>query len=343
MSRQTARTAFVPQLLVALVALPALALASPDAGTPPDPADAGVAEKARDPLADLPPAQPLSWKAALDKAEVGLAEPFSLTIEVRHAPTETYELSTTLDWKEFQLRDRKAETHGEEPKTTTIRLQLQAFDVGERELPGFRLLVSTPDGARQLEIPPQKIKVNGIIDPAQGEPKMRDDHRPLPRQYRTVWWPLLVALALGGLVGLLVWWRRRALRPPPPAPPTPRLPPHEEALGRLAALEAEALLSKGERQPYFFRLSDIVRDYLGRRFGFDALELTSDELLSELRGRPTPGLDFDALARFLLGADLVKFARRDPTDGESKAAMDEARAFVVRTVPPPAPTNGGAP
>lgn len=308
--------------------------------------DAGVAEADApvDPRAALPVAQPISYKAALEKAQVGLAEPFGYTIELRHVATDTYALPAIIEWKAFHAREQTTETTGDATKTTTFRFKLQAFDVGELEVPAIRLLVKTADGPRQLEIPPQKLKVDGVIDATQGDPKLREDRRPLPRAYRTVLWPLYVLLALIAWVVGVIWWSRRAMRPLPAPPPLPRLPPAEEAIQRLVQLERDQLVARGEKQAYFFRLSEIARDYLGRRYGFDALESTTGELLDELRKRSTPGLRFDDLTDFLESADLVKFARIEPTDGQCKGAIEMVRGFVERTRPLAAPpvNAGGA-
>lgn len=315
----------------------ALALALPAFAD--DRADAGVAAEPA-----VPQAEPLGFKAALDKAEVGLAEPFSLHIEVRHPASDTYELPVRLDWKPFGVRSKKTERTGTDPVVTHIRIEVQAFEVGELEIPGIRLTAESVAGVRFLEIPPQKIRVNGIIDPAQGEPQMREDTRPLPVARQPLWWPTIVIALLAAAALAYLYYMHRMNRPKPAPPPRPRDPPDVEAYARLAVLEGEGLIAQGLKRDYYFRLSDIVRDYLGRRFAFDALEQTSDELLQELRKRPTPGLDLDALATFLRGADLVKFAKGEPTDGEAKLSMDTARQLVDRTRPPPpaAEQKGGA-
>lgn len=317
----------------------AVAQDAPDAGV----ADAGTAENPAEALKGLPTAQPIGFKIALDKAEVGLAEPFAMSIEIRHAPTENYELPVRFEWKQFGIRSQKVERSQTDPVVTSIHLALQAFEVGELEIPAIRLSVDTPEGAKVFELPAQKIKVSGVIDPAQGEPQMREDTRPLPTVKRPIWWPMYVIGAV--LLAALGYWyyRRRIKRGAVAPPPKPRDPPDVEALAKLAALEQEELIASGRKRDYYFRLSEIVRDYVGRRFTFDALELTSDELLQELRRRSTPGLEFDLFAGFLSESDFVKFAKADPTDGEAKRAMDAARRLVEQSrPPPPAPPQGGA-
>lgn len=320
--------------LAVLIAIGALAVGAParaqDAGT----ADAGTAD-AGTPENKLPEAEPISFKAAIEKAEVTIGEPFAMTIEIRHAKEETYRFPTHFEGKEFSIRERKTELTGEGPVITRHRLMLQAFDVGDREIPAIRLEVETPGGPRQLELPPLKLKVNGVIDPAQGEPQMKEDGRPLPTKYKKIWWPIFALLGIVAGILLALYVRRRMRRPPAPIPVKPRATPEAEAMARLDALEQAQLVRDGLKQELHFRLSEILREYLGRRYVFDALEFTSDELLGDLRSRATPGLDFDALSSHLRASDLVKFARVEATDGECKTAMEFARQLVLRTTPPP--------
>jgi hypothetical protein len=317
-------------LLLALVAAPVRA-AEPDL-------DRGELDESP---SGLPDALPHAFKAVLEKAEVKLGEPFRLTIEIRHDAGERYSLPSGVRLEEFGVREQHTEVTGEAPAVTTIRLLLQAFDVGEREIPAIRLRVDSAAGARQFELPPQKITVQGVIDLGAGEPKMREDTRALPTRYLPVWWPLWALLAvLLGVLGAYAFTRlrRKALAPPPPVP---RAPPDVEALERLRTLETEALPAAGRKQEHFFRVSEILRDYLGRRFGFESLELTTDELVASLQRRSTPGLELDVVRTFLNGTDLVKFAKRDPSDGECKAAVEVARGVVERTRPPLAAPEGG--
>src|SRR5207237_4529758 len=91
----------------------------------------------------------------------------------------------------------------------------------------------------------------------------------------------LLAAAVGALVTWLVVRRLRqrvVVRPGPP----PR-PAHEVALEKLDRLGAYGFLENADNRPFYFAVSEVIREYLGARFGFDSLELTTDELIAELR------------------------------------------------------------
>jgi hypothetical protein len=110
----------------------------------------------------------------------------------------------------------------------------------------------------------------------------------------------------------------------------------------LDALKREDLPGRGLTKDFYFRLSEIVRGYLGERYGFEALECTSSELMTSLRRLPTPGLPEDALMRFVSESDMVKYARAD----SSPESCDQALAFgydlLSKTYVPPAPSTPDA-
>jgi hypothetical protein len=103
-------------------------------------------------------------------------------------------------------------------------------------------------------------------------------------------------------------------------------------------LRHAGLTREGRFAEHFDRVSDIVRRYLGDRYGFDGLESTTREMLGELRGT-TPRIPvLDEIERFLRQADLVKFARLTPSEPECATVLSEAEAIVEQTVPVAMPT-----
>jgi hypothetical protein len=153
----------------------------------------------------------------------------------------------------------------------------------------------------------------------------------------------LIALPLGAAIALLLGlWLRRA-RPAPPAPP-PR-PAWELALEALARVRSKRLIEQGLTGELFDEVSLAVRDYLGRRFGFDGLESTTRELLEHL-GRlgpaaPSPDLVLD-IEVLLRRADLVKFANLTPEAAECELALERGERIVRGTMAAPRPSTGVA-
>ncbi|MFA6034000.1 MAG: hypothetical protein WC889_13960, partial [Myxococcota bacterium] len=91
------------------------------------------------------------------------------------------------------------------------------------------------------------------------------------------------------------------------------------------------LIAKGQYRLFYFRISEIVRGYVGARFAFDSLELTTTELVERLKTLCTTGLDLDGFAGFCADTDLVKFAKHAPSGAEVSRAVDAAYGFIRKT------------
>lgn len=259
-------------------------------------------------------------------------EPFAYTIQVIHPPGEVYALPRSPELGDFDLlSSEKHDGPSGEKVKTRFDLQLRAWTLGEKALPDLALEVLTAQGPARLAVPGPTVQVEGEI-PDGGEATLRDIAPPVELPVRT--YRLLVGLGVALAVFALAWLVLRHLRRPKPevvAPPAVVEPLEVRTRRALEALLAEDLAGQGRQRELYFRLSELVRRYLGERFGFDAIDLTTEELLTALRKRPTPGLDTAAFARSSLDADLVKFAKLQPDANACKGSIDEALAMVEST------------
>jgi hypothetical protein len=160
-----------------------------------------------------------------------------------------------------------------------------------------------------------------------------------PQLGRRPWWPFAAgaaALLVAATAGLVLLRRLRERRSE-----QARISAYDEAIARLAALEAAGAPDADRADAWFVELSMIVRRYLEGRFALRAPELTTEEFLNEARraGELTPA-HRDQLTSFLERCDRVKFAGYRPDEGESLATLRAARSFVDDTravaAPPPA-------
>lgn len=175
------------------------------------------------------------------------------------------------------------------------------------------------------------------------------------------WWGItrwfLLALALCGLgVGIyfLVRWLQSKRRPQEEVIPQELLRPAEEvALEKLDAIKAAKIWKDGKVKEYQTELTDVVREYIGRRFDVHSTEKTSDETLRELKPILVNGANGDAslnggkelyekLRKMLQLADLVKFAKWHTTPDENEKALSSAYEFVNETTEVINDENGDA-
>ena len=232
-------------------------------------------------------------------------------------------------------------------KTFTFELQLLCFEVGAHELGPIRVRVTSAEGSlSELESNSATIEVRSLLanepDPQLKPPTApvvveQDDYRLL------IALGILLALALGALLAWLFmrWWNRRD-RPEPAPPPPP--PPWQTAFTELHELEQgrESAIAEGQTEQWVDAVSDSIRAYLGRRFGFHGLESTTDEIAARLRRTKSLSIEPQEAVGFLGQCDLVKFAKASLADEASRTLIEEALMLVERTRPAAVPPEGAS-
>lgn len=109
--------------------------------------------------------------------------------------------------------------------------------------------------------------------------------------------------------------------------------PYEEAVEELAKLKDEKLWESDQVKEYYTEMSDILRRYLKRVYGFETGEKTSSEILELFRSHIGRERMYDDLSRILTTADLAKFAKYRPEMGENVGLLSASRAFVEEHKP----------
>lgn len=147
-------------------------------------------------------------------------------------------------------------------------------------------------------------------------------------------WPFLLIAALAA-VGVYLYRRYRRAKglAPKPEVARPVVPPHVRALGELRALEERQLWQQGKVKEFYSEATEIIRRYFEGRWNFPALEMTSDEILLALRRSPEAEALTETLGSFFVRADLVKFAKSQPTPDDHRQELEAAYA-IVRTMTP---------
>ncbi len=148
-------------------------------------------------------------------------------------------------------------------------------------------------------------------------------------------WILLTLAVIAISLFIYLKWLRKGQIPLIPAKKP--VPPYQLAIQRLEELRNEHLCERGEEKEYYTRLTDILRSYLDKRFGINAMEMTSTQIKNALRSNEATRLPERYMTRILEIADFVKFAKVRPLPDDNEQAFRSAMQFVEDTKPEETP------
>lgn len=144
-------------------------------------------------------------------------------------------------------------------------------------------------------------------------------------------WIILALLVIGAAIFVYLKWLRQGKIPLIPVKKP--VPPYELAIQRLEELKNEKLCERGEEKSYYTRLTDILRVYLDTRFGINAMEMTSTQILHALQNNEETRVPKKYMSEILRIADFVKFAKVRPLPEDNVQAFRSAMQFVEDTKP----------
>lgn len=277
----------------------------------------------------------------LDTALIRLGEQAQITLTLRSPAQDSVtwpELNDTITSGIEILQASAIDTAYDSVQITTRiltqQLTITSFDSGYHPIPPF-LFIAGNDSivSKALLLSVQSIPVDTT--------KSIFDIKP-PMQVKYSWtdwlkehwrWFALGAGVIAILLGGIYLWKKRKKIPQVAEMIRPKKPAHTLALEELNKLKEQKLWQRSKVKQYHSRLSEIMREYISGRFGINAPEQTTFEIMEHISHL---GLDKElshALQHLLYLSDMVKFAKMQPLATENEESMLSAFDFVNKTIP----------
>jgi len=152
--------------------------------------------------------------------------------------------------------------------------------------------------------------------------------------YLWVLWIVLGIMLILALIGVVIYMVLKKKKKGYFFKPPVVLPAHVRAVRELDKLKSEKIWQQGREKEFYSKLTDILRSYIHEREGLNAMEMTSGEILNEIRKLSDVDSVYDNLKQILSTSDLVKFARYKPYPDENDLSMVNAYFFVNQTREP---------
>lgn len=226
-----------------------------------------------------------------------------------------------------------ADTASVDDNRITVRkkITLTSFDEKLYPIPGITVKVngksytSNQLALKVLTIDVDTIHPNQFFPPktVQNNPFMWSEWRPL------FWLSILVVILCMAIVYLYV--RLKENKPIiTKIRIVKKILPHQKALSAMEKIKAEHLERSEDQKTYYTQLTDALRQYIKERFGFNAMEMTSLEIIERLQQSGDQKM-IDELKELFRTADLVKFAKYSTLINENDLNLVNAINFIDQT------------
>lgn len=285
-------------------------------------------------------AQEVEVTGKVENEKVSVGKPFTLDLTMK-APYGYF-----VEWNEFVgdtltsqidiIKRGNVERTADADSNIIIQQQLtlMTFDTGVVQLPAVGL-----DYAPSFDNP---IRLKAYTDPIDLYSSTitvdtTQAYRPIvppvaaPIRMKDVF-PWILGLLLLVVIGFGIWFFLKRRKPKVDengnVAKGPVIPPYTKAIDSLENLRQQKLWQAGKTKEYYSSLTDIAREYIEGQFDVNAVEMTTDDILEEIK--PLKFND-EVYAKFkdtMELADLVKFAKYAASNLENDIAMNNMTDFV---------------
>ena len=106
--------------------------------------------------------------------------------------------------------------------------------------------------------------------------------------------------------------------------------PHKMAMSKINHIKEEKIWQSEDSKEYYTQLTDTLRQYIKERYGFNATEMTTDEIIQHLQ-EVNDDEAIKELRELFETADLVKFAKYSTLINENDQNLVNAIEYINQT------------
>lgn len=265
-------------------------------------------------------------KASIDKDKILVGDTIVLTLDLRTPLGLDVSWFTVDSIPHFELLNKgKFDTvESVDGKKLIQQLAITSYDSGHWQIP-----------ALPVQVAGKTYYTDSLaVDVSYSNPDLSADYRDIKEieevpEEGTGYIPWIIGAATLIAIAVMVYLFRKKKKVPVQEVVVVKLPPYEEAMQALDALQKKKLPESGEVKAYYTAMNDILRVFVMRKLKIATMEKTNEELIGELRKRRFNEDSFKELATALRMADFVKFARYLPDTKENEQHFTTIRSAIT--------------
>ena len=285
-------------------------------------------------------AQDVEVEGKVESTDVQVGKPFTLNLSLK-VPYGWF-----VEWNDFTtdtlseqldiIKRSDVERTADADSNVIVKQQLtlMTFDTGQVQVPPIALKYARSfDDPNRLKAYTDPIDLYSTTIAVDTTLAYKPIVEPIaaPVQMKEVF-PWILAVLLLALAAFGIWYWRKHRKTKVDADGNivrgPVIPPYDKAVGDLETLRQQKLWQSGKVKEYYSSLTDIAREYIEGQFGVNAVEMTTDDILEEIKPLHFSQETYNKLKDTMEVADLVKFAKYSSSNLESENAMNSMTEFV---------------
>ncbi|MBY0353866.1 hypothetical protein K2W90_05895 [Candidatus Babeliales bacterium] len=134
---------------------------------------------------------------------------------------------------------------------------------------------------------------------------------------------IVAGLLLVALILLIIYLRRKKKQ----------ISPWEWALREIANISIDKCIKKSDFKKVYFQLTDILKQYFQKRYGWQTINKTDDELIGYLSTQKFDYVLLTELQKMLEGSLWVKFANQEMLKTQAQKDLKTALRVIEETRP----------
>ena len=291
-------------------------------------------------------AEQVSVTSSIDTTVATIGDHLRLTVTIKHPESHTVIFPEELNLGKFKILNQNTRTDKiKRGYYFTKRIYtVTTFDTGAVTIPAFTIRVGPESGSEKLEeykTSAVNIRVVSVLSKQAAAP--RDIKGPFPIRtiipFDIIIFVIVIIILSLGLYFSWKKWKEKHQKEKIIKEDYLQ-PPHVTAFKKLKELRKNSNLNSREAlKSFYFKMSEILRGYIERRFFIYALEMSTSEIVQVSDNFDINESLIDELKSILREIDIVKYANYNSDQQEALNKWEKIYSWIQNTKQEPYFTN----
>ncbi|MCL2145180.1 MAG: hypothetical protein FWH43_06810 [Endomicrobia bacterium] len=263
-------------------------------------------------------------EASFDAESAYIGDIIKYTVKA-HLPDAAYlAVNKNIIFKNFETVNVYADGISGKPNDYVIIFELAAYKTGVLDLEPVGIAYVNTDGNKRMFFTPQtEILINSLLGENAEDIKDIKSLKKISMNPAYSAGIALVLIILIALIVLLIKDIRKNVKEE-----TVIIDPQVQALIDLDDLLGSGIIKNGEPRVFYYRTAEILRTYISKKYGFNAMEMTSTELLKKLENIVFISLTRKDIKEYFKIFDLARYAGFKPSESSMIDSLEKTKEFI---------------